>query len=143
MDILNAMNNGKLDESFQMNLRNLLGGIVERIHGPFGAFKEAMRKNEAGNPMAVWLKALETGKAPFASTILASGFTGNSQQDFVIEQVEATVRAAINSNEASTKEAYRELASLYGEVSARIKPADFLGGLFGTNTLAEAGEDQG
>lgn len=138
MDIFNAIDNGTLDSSFQDHLRNLLGGIVEKIHGPFGSFKEAMRKSEAGNPLAVWLKALETGKAPFASSILASGFTGTSQQDFAMEQVEATVRAALNANEAFTREAYRDLAGLYTETQARLKASDFLGGDWKTNTMAEA-----
>lgn len=138
LDIFNAIDNGTLDTKFQDQLRDLLGGMVEKLHGPFGAFKAAMRKTEAGNPMAVWLKALETGKAPFASSILASGFTGNNQQDFVLEQVESTVNAALNSGDTLTKEAYRELAALYSETYARLKPADFLGGGFKTNTLDEA-----
>lgn len=138
LDIFNAIDNGTLDTTFQGQLRELLGGMVEKLHGPFGAFKAAMRKTEAGNPLAVWLKALETGNAPFASTLLATGFTGNNQQDFVIEQVEATVRAALNSGESSTKEAYRALADLYTETYNRLKPADFLGGAFKTNTADEA-----
>lgn len=138
LDILHALDNGTLQTSFQLQLGELLSGMVEKLHGPFGSFKAAMRKTEAGNPMAVWLKALETGKAPFASAILASGFTGNNQQDFAMQQVEATVRAAMNANETATRVAYRELYDLYNETQARLKPADFLGGTFGTHTMVEA-----
>lgn len=138
LDILHAMDNGTLDPSFQGQLRDLLGGIVQKLHGPFGSFMASMRKTEAGNPLAVWLKALETGKAPFSSSILASGFTGNNQQDFVIQQVEATVRTSFTANDVTTRSAYRELDQLFHESAARLKPSDFLGGTWATHTLAEA-----
>jgi hypothetical protein len=138
LDILNAMDNGTLDPGFQGQLRDLLGGIVQKLHGPFGSFMASMRKTEAGNPMAVWLKALGTGQAPFSSSILASGFTGNNQQDFVMQQVEATVRASFAANDVTTRTAYRELDKLFHETATRLKPADFLGATWSTHTMAEA-----
>lgn len=125
LDIHQALDNGTLEPSFKAHLANLLGGIVERLHGPFGAFAASMRKTEAGNPLAVWLKALETGQAPFASKIVASGFAGSAQEDFAMQQVEATVKAALNGNEALTKIAYKQLSELYTEVKGRLKPSDF------------------
>jgi hypothetical protein len=138
LDLLNAMDNGTLEAPFQDHLRDLLGGMVQKLHGPFGSFMASMRKNEAGSPMGVWLKALETGKAPFTSSILASGFTGNNQQDFVMQQVEATVRASFTANDVTTRTAYRELDKLFHETAARLKPADFLGGTWGTHSMTEA-----
>ena len=125
LDIHQALDNGTLEPSFKAHLANLLGGIVERLHGPFGAFAASMRKTEAGNPLAVWLKALETGQAPFASKIVASGFAGSAQEDFAMQQVEATVKAALNGNEALTKIAYKQLSELYTEVKGKLKPSDF------------------
>jgi len=125
LDIHNALANGSVEPSFQEHLANLLGGIVEKLHGPFGAFAEQMRKTEAGNPLAVWLKAMETGNAPFASSIVASGFAGSAQEDFAMQQVEATVRAALNGNESQTKIAYKQLADLYLEMRNTLKPSDF------------------
>jgi hypothetical protein len=125
LDIHQALDNGTLEPSFKAHLANLLGGIVERLHGPFGAFAASMRKTEAGNPLAVWLKAMETGQAPFASRIVASGFAGSAQEDFAMQQVEATVKAALNGNEALTKIAYKQLSDLYTEVKGKLKPSDF------------------
>lgn len=125
LDIHQALDNGTLEPSFKAHLANLLGGIVERLHGPFGAFAASMRKTEAGNPLAVWLKAMETGQAPFASRIVASGFAGSAQEDFAMQQVEATVKAVLNGNEALTKIAYKQLSDLYTEVKGKLKPSDF------------------
>lgn len=125
LDIHQALDNGTLEPSFKAHLANLLGGIVERLHGPFGAFAASMRKTEAGNPLAVWLKAMETGQAPFASKIVASGFAGSAQEDFAMQQVEATVKAALDGNESLTKIAYKQLSELYTEVKSKLKPSDF------------------
>jgi hypothetical protein len=125
LEIHQALDNGSVSPEFSEHLGNLLGGIVQKLHGPFGAFAAGMRKTEAGNPLAVWLKAIETGKAPFASKIVASGFAGSAQEDFVMQQVEATVNAALEGNEATTKAVYRELGKLYTEMRAKLKPSDF------------------
>jgi hypothetical protein len=125
LDIHNALDNGSVSPAFKEQLANLLGGIVEKLHGPFGAFAAGMRKTEAGNPLAVWLKAVETGKAPFASSIIASGLAGSAQEDFAMQQVEATVKAALNGNEALTKIAYKQLSDLYTEVRGKLKVSDF------------------
>lgn len=124
-EILQALDNGAVEPVFQEHLGNLLSGIVEALHGPFGAFAAAMRKTEANNPLAVWLKSMETGRAPFASAIVASGFAGSAQEDFAMQQVELTVKAALEGNEATTKLVYKELTKLYAEARATLKPSDF------------------
>lgn len=125
LEILQGLDNGAVEPVFQEHLGNLLSGIVEALHGPFGAFAAAMRKIEANNPLAVWLKAMETGRAPFASAIVASGFAGSAQEDFAMQQVELTVKAALEGNEATSKLVYKELTKLYAEARATLKPSDF------------------
>jgi hypothetical protein len=125
LEILQGLDNGAVEPVFQEHLGNLLSGIVEALHGPFGAFAAAMRKTEANNPLAVWLKAIETGRAPFASAIVASGFAGSAQEDFAMQQVELTVKAALEGNDATTTMVYKELTKLYAEARATLKPSDF------------------
>jgi hypothetical protein len=125
LDIHQALDNGTVEPRFQAHLANLLSGIVESLHTPFGSFAAQMRKTEAGNPLAVWLKAMETGNAPFASAIVASGFAGSAQEDHAMQQVEATVKAALDGSETTTKALYRELYKLYDEMRAKLKPSDF------------------
>lgn len=139
LDILNGLNDGKgtLSQAFQEQLRSVLDGIVKSLHGPFGSFKAALMKDQALSPMDVWLKALATGEAPFASTIMASGLKITSQEAFAIEQVEATVRSALNSSETRTKVAYRQLAELYTEVYHNVKAQDFHSGDWSKATDAE------
>ena len=135
-DIFTALNTSDVDAPFRGHLSNLLGGIVEKLHGPYGSFKETLMKNTASNPLDVWLKALDTGVAPFASQALASGFTITPQEAFVMEQVEATMQAALD-NGGLTKVAYRELSDLYTEVRAKLKVQDFHDGDWATASTDE------
>ena len=125
MEIFNALDTGAVSPVFNEHMKDLLNGIVEKLHGPFGALKNDMQKNAAGNAMAVWLKALSTGKAPFASSIVASGFAASAQEDFVMQQVELTVKAAIDEGNATTKLSYKALTDLYMEAYKTLKPSDF------------------
>jgi hypothetical protein len=124
-EIFQALGSGSVSAGFGDQLSQLLDGIVDKLHGPFGAFAASMRRTEAGNPMAVWLKTLETGQAPFASQAIFSGVSQSPQEDFVTAQVEATVRAALESKDTSTRSVYRELEKLYREARERLTPADF------------------
>jgi hypothetical protein len=124
-DIFEALDNGAVSSVFADHLGGLLSGIVNKLHGPFGAFADSMRKTEAGSALDTWVKALTTGNAPFASAIAASGFAASEQESFVMEQVEATVRAALDGNEASTTAIYKELTKLFAEAKTKLTPADF------------------
>lgn len=112
---------------FQGHLRNVLAGIVDKLHGPYGVLKEAMEANRAGSPMDTWLKALDTGAAPFASKLLSAGLPISQQEAFVMEQVEVTVAAAIEDPSVTTRTAYRDLYRLYTEVAGKVKVSDFHG----------------
>lgn len=125
LDIFAALGKGSITDSFNKQLHDLLTGIVDRLHGPLGSLKQAARATEAGNPLAVWMKAMETGKAPFAAKILASPMVSSAQEDFVGEQVEATVRAALNGEDATASLTYRELSKLYMEAYKKLSPESF------------------
>ena len=122
LDLHEALDDGKTSPAFDAHLRGLLGGIVEKLHGPFGSFKAALMEQQALSPTDVWLKAIDTGVAPFASQILASPVPVSQQEAFAIEQVEATVRAALADTEAHSKFAYKELSDLYTEVHDKLNP---------------------
>lgn len=136
-DIHQALDDGKISHGFQDHLSNLLGNVTAKLHGPFGAFLESLKSGQAISPMDVWTKALDTGVAPFASKILGSGFVVSQQEAFAIEQVEATVRAALDGNEAHTKFAYKELATLYMEAKRKLPVQKFHGKDWATATQTE------
>ena len=137
LDIHQALDDGKISHGFQDHLSNLLGNVTAKLHGPFGAFLESLKSGQAISPMDVWTKALDTGVAPFASKILGSGFVVSQQEAFAIEQVEATVRAALDGNEAHTKFAYKELATLYMEAKRKLPGQKFHAGDWATATQTE------
>lgn len=124
-EVFTELDSGSLEPDFGEQLSNLLDGIVTKLHGPFGSLKNEMQRTAAGNALATWLKAMETGKAPFASRLAVAPFESSEQERFVGEQVEATVLAALNDNESLTKIAYRQLSDLFTEASKRVKPEHF------------------
>lgn len=135
-EIFYALNPVQAQSPFGEHLGDVLDKIVKYLHGNEGIYKEA-RKVEAAHPLAAWLKAVETGQAPFASQVIASPLVSNPQQDFVAEQVEATVQAVLNSGDANTSLAYRDLAKLYMEAYKKIKPENFHKGDWATATQYE------
>ena len=118
--------NNQPSSEFDAQLRDVLGALVSKIHDPMGVIKEIAQANQTLTALDVYTKALADNKMPFASKAIASGFKINNQEAFVMEQVEATIRAALSSNEAQTTAAYSELRRVYEEARKAIKPMDFL-----------------
>ena len=127
MDLFNALASPlqPISSEFQSHLQDVLDQIVNKLHGPFGSFKESLMKDQAISPLDVWAKALNTGEAPFASQMNGSPFRVSEQERFVIEQVEATVRAALTDKTGNTTAAANELSKLYQEARRRLKVSDF------------------
>jgi hypothetical protein len=138
LQIHNSLDSGSVSPLFQSQLANLLTGIVDSLHGPFGAFAQALRETEAKTPMDAWAKAKELGVAPFGSSVLAH-MGASEQEAFAIEQVEATVKAALDGNDAQAKIAYRELYNLYTEMYNKFSKdgADFFKGDWAMATPSE------
>lgn len=137
-EIHTALNDGSVSPDFQAHLSNLLTGIVESLHGPFGAFAASLRSTEAKTPADAWLKAKESGVAPFASEALAH-LNVSEQEAFAIEQVEVTVLTALEDNASQSKMAYRALYNLYTETLDRLNKdgSDFHEGDWSTATPSE------
>lgn len=138
LQIHEALDTGAVDPVFQSQLANLLTGIVDALHGPFGAFAAALRETEAKTPTDAWAKAKELGMAPFGSSVL-SHMAASEQEAFAIEQVEATVKAALDGNDAQAKIAYRELYNLYTEMYNKFSKdgSDFFKGDWAMATPSE------
>lgn len=117
-------------------LRNLLTGIVESLHGPYGTFHNTMMAGQALTTTDVYLKALDTGKRPFASRALASAFVLSKQEAYVLEQVEATVAAAMDSPEVSVS-VLPALGQLFRDARANTKVSDLFNGDWAQATPAE------
>lgn len=136
-DLYDALGTGTINTGFDSHIRSILSSIVEKLHGPFGSFKESLMSGQVGSPINVFEKAMATGVAPFASRLMASGFGFTDQTAFVAEQVEATVRAALEGNDNGTAATYSELAKLFVETRNRIKLQDFHPGDWATATTEE------
>jgi hypothetical protein len=126
VDIHNALNGAGMSSEFDTHLQGILSNLALKLHGPWGAFKAGLMARQAMTPLDVWLKALDTGAAPFASSLQGSPIPISQKELHAMEQVEATVRAALEANEVTTKVAYKELRDLYAEMRTKIKPSDFV-----------------
>lgn len=130
----------KVSSAFQAHLGAVLAGIVQRLHGP-GGYLQANRPGQAAmTPLDVWDKAQATGETPFLSKITPH-LALSTQEAFVVEQVEATVKAALDTGETLTGFTYTELVKLYREARGKLKPSDFkTPGLYEMVFKVEAGE---
>ena len=125
MDLHDALSDVGVTPDFDNQLRGLLVGITQKLHGPFGVFLAKFKKNQALTAVDIWTKALATGEAPFASSMQVSPLKISERESFVMEQVEATVRAALERKDSSITSAYRQLEKLYDEAKTMIKVSDF------------------
>lgn len=120
-------NNGiQVSPAFNAQLKDLLGTMVEKLHGPYGTLKAALMEQTAQTPEQVYQEALITGAAPFAQTASMAGFKLTQQEAFVMEQVQATVLEAFSTKDGTTSIAYRELTKLYDDVLSRVTPDSFI-----------------
>lgn len=139
-EALDSHNGRRVSDGFDAHLRNLLDGIATKLHGPYGTLKADLMENQVLDEVGVFAEALRTGKAPFASSSLSAGFRFTEQEAFVLEQVEATVRVALEGNEGQTSSAHSELQRLYDEVESTLKVEDFHNGDWTKATPAEQAE---
>jgi len=124
-DILNALPG---DAAFTGHLSSLLKSLI----GTFGTFKRSLMQQRNGSALDVWVEALATGQAPFASSIPTSAFQVSEQEAFVIEQIEATVRHALNDDTLQTTSTVRELVKLYREAAKTMTVESFHDGDWAT-----------
>ena len=101
---------------YASHLKQTLDSIVEKIHGPFGAYTVEAKKQATYTPEEVYLKALANEETPFASRALAHLSLSN-QEAFVLEQVEMTMQEVVARSHAT----YDELAKLFREARASLK----------------------
>lgn len=120
-DVFEALDEGKVAPTFKAHLETLLEGIANKLHGPYGTFKELVESQMATTPQDLWKQAQGKGKAPFGSAALAAGIPMNDQVAFVLEQVEASVQGALEANVGAAHDVYVELNKLYQEARTKLE----------------------
>lgn len=120
-DVFEALDEGKVTPTFKQHLETLLEGIANKLHGPYGTFKEMVEQQMANTPKDLWQEAQGKGKAPFGSAALAANISMNDQVAFVLEQVEASVQGALEANTGAAHDVYVELTKLYQEARTKLE----------------------
>jgi len=137
VEIFDGLSKGTLQASFEAHLKGILNGIVNTLHGPFGTLAKAVADSSALSPLDVYAKAVNDQSFPFVSDIIASGFVVSEQEQFVAEQIEATVRAAIEDNEGHTTIAYTQLTRMFNEAYKKYPNAQAMLPNFAAATKTE------
>jgi hypothetical protein len=125
---------GALAESDVSHLRDILMDVVKAAYGRSGAIRASALATTPSKPEDVFLEALRTGQAPFASK-LAAELNLHDQEAFVLESVEITLREALGARNGSIHR--RELKRLYNRAKAQIRPQDFYEGDWSQATPVE------
>ena len=120
-DLFDALGNDQpaLAQAEISRLKDVLGSVVKPLHGPFGAFRLQVLKSQQGDAAQQFLAAQLAGEAPLASRLQAAAGLSD-QLAFVAEQVEVTVRTALDTQDRSASLLARELKGLYNEVVQRV-----------------------
>lgn len=125
-DLYESLDAGKVTPGFNAHLKSLLSSIVEKIHGPYGSFKESRMKQTALDPLSIITNAMQDGAAPLFRELRTNGISMDDRSAFVGDQVYAAMTAALTDNEGYSTVAARELAKLYNEAYETIKVEDFV-----------------
>ena len=126
-DVFDSLDTGTLESTFKSHLKGILNGMVDVFYGPFGIFGKERMEQQPISPLDVFAKAKVEGRMPFVSDIIDSGFTVSEQEQFVAEQIEWVVRAALVDNEGHTTTVYTQLARMYKEAETKYPtPESFL-----------------
>ena len=113
---------------FNSQLESVLNSIVDTLHGPFGVLKERFMAAQSTDPAVLFAEALQDGAMPFAAESKSGQFRTSEKELFVMEQVEATVRASLEDVSRTTTLVYKELAKLYQQAYKQLKVKDFHAG---------------
>lgn len=136
-DMLAQDGNNVADPAFSEHLRDVLKTVTSKVYGDGGLFKVEAERNRALTTQDVYLKAMTTGQMPFVSKALTAGFAKTEQEALVLEQAEASIRAALEDNTVTTTESYKSLVRLYREAEAKLTPEAFHAGDWSQATPTE------
>ena len=114
-------------------LRDVLGVVVNELHGPGGGIKAFFDRNTPMSPEDTYLQALISGEMPFASKVVASNIRMSDKELFVLEQVEVAMQGAMDTSTS----AYREMVRMFNEARQKVTPAMLHDGDWATATPNE------
>lgn len=134
-DSIGRLGGKSVSVSHEKRLRGVLQAIVANIREPYEIFNQETAASNGVNADEHYIQTLANGQRPFVSTMLASGFSMAPQTSFVLEQVEAVLRALVESKDIAPKAfpIYTELDTIYREARNMLSPADFHKAFKGTD----------
>lgn len=118
---------------FDEHLKNILDTVVEKLHGPYGAFTVEAQNTAPRTVADAFLQSKVAGINPFTSKALTT-LSLEPHEAFVLQQVELTMQTALEQSHV----AYGELKRLYHEMARDIQPTELPAGVHSFIFKAEA-----
>lgn len=119
--VFDSLSGRGISDDFTQKLQGLMDDVINKLHGPYGAIKAVVQQRVGETASDAWAYALATNQRLMGSRIQNSGLTFSEKEGFVAEQVEATVRAALEDKASANSLIYREVEKLYHQAKEALK----------------------
>jgi len=116
----------QVDPAFQNHLRNVLNTIVDSMFLELSPYKKVIERETPVTTEDEFIQAMLEERSVWSSEI-AQRLGLSSQNQYVLEAVEAAVQASLNASKAHR----REMRRLFEQAREELTPQDFGGGLKG------------
>ena len=120
-DALASTSSTKNTPAFTEKLNGVLGTIVNKLHGPFGALKATISSTIGNTPLDAWAHAATTGQRLFAGKVLAANVRFTPQEAYVAEQVEAVVSSLVSERSTVSSENMNQMERLFRLARTELK----------------------
>lgn len=111
-----------LDQDKAENLQEVLSTLVTNVHGSMGNIIDRLRNQGKANPAEAFKQAILSGEMPLYKGINSSGLVMDQASQYVAEQVDLSVRAALDTGSL----AYQGIEKLFNEAKKKVSPKDFV-----------------
>ena len=115
-------NSAGLSQTKTEHLHSVMDSLVTSVHGPLGNIIDRLRHQGKANPAEAFHQAILIGDMPLYNGINTSGLVMDEASQYVAEQVDLSIRAALD----RTSLAYTRLENLFAEAKKKVSPKDFV-----------------
>ena len=133
-EVLKALGQSEnITDNHMESLQEVMSTLVTNIHTGLNPFMETLKQQGKANPVEAFEQMALNNTVPMQSDILMAGMHIDKASLFVAEQLDMTLRTALDSSTL----AYEELQKLFREAKNKITAKDFIEGAWDTASPLE------
>ena len=123
LDVLERLNGDHSPEHHE-KLRNVAIELISPLEDILNDYSDALYDYAAADTADTWMMAVANGQAPFTSQAAAI-FNLSQKEEFAIHKIEAAIRTAMESDEATARQATKAMQRLFNTAKSQLTPNDF------------------